>query len=60
MKNYDTEEICKEMWGKYLKKNNPPVGVPREPEKHYGKHWKGWIYFLIGVCRKIENEKCNN
>ena len=57
MKKFDLEEIAKNMWKKYWEKNEPPAGIPRDPIKHYGKDWKGWVYFLIKVYDKIEREK---
>ena len=56
MKEYTTDELGKIIWEKYLEQKDPPDGVPRDPVKHYGKDWKGWIYFLMGVIRKIESK----
>lgn len=59
-KKYDKQEVAKQIWMKYLENNEPPEGLPRDPEKHYGKHWKGWVNFLMKVSNKIEKSNEDN
>ncbi|MEX2484728.1 MAG: hypothetical protein WED10_09215 [Brumimicrobium sp.] len=46
----NTEKAAKYIWEKYLEqKNEPPKGIPRDPEKEYGDDFKGWVHFLLSI-----------
>lgn len=54
---WNTEKAAKYIWEKYLEQNNnPPEGIPRDPEKVYGEDFKGWVWFLIKVTNRIRQE----
>lgn len=50
---WNSEKAAKYIWLKYLEKNDPPKGIPMDPEKDYGDKFKGWVHFLISIQHKL-------
>lgn len=53
----EAEKLAKMVWNMYLKENDPPEGVPRDPEKEYGEDFKGWMHFLWSIRHHFPDKK---